>query len=241
MAQGNLPGVSAANPTTKTVNEFLADIAAVVGAQDNPEEVRALSAMNRALDWIQNFDWPSMLTTGGSFPTVVGTANYAMQDRTRKIHTLRVSSGTERKIWYIRKEEYDERQAHQSSNGLPVFWTSYVPGFIKLLPTPDQVETISTTFYTFFPKIQSGATQIGGGFPQAWEDMLISRAQYYVAIGRGLRTDRLHMLRQDAEQARLEALMLDTNEHDENLTMESGANTSSFDYSIGRDDPSRWW
>ena len=243
MAQGNLPGTAAINPSTKTLDEFKADVAAIVGAQDNPDEVRALSAIHRSLDWIQNHDWDSLLVTGGTFNTVSGTADYSVASRQRKIHSLRVTSGTERKIWFIRKEAYDERQAHQSSNGLPVFFTTYKKstGQITLLPTPSTVETISITYYQDLSRPTTGSSTLGAYFPQEWEDMLISRAQYYVAIGRGLRTDRLHMLRQDSEAAMLSALMRDTNEHDENIVMESGSNTSPFDNSIGRDDPSRWW
>jgi hypothetical protein len=244
MAQGNLPGTAAITPSTKTLGEFLGDVAAIVGAQDNPGEVRALSAIHRSLDWIQNHDWESLLRTGSTFNSVVGTATYTPGQRFRKMHSLRVSSGNERKLWFIRKEEYDERISRQSTRGLPWFYTMYQMGdngVITLLPTPDQAETFIYTYYRDIARPTNEALTLGDSFPREWEDMLVSRAQYYVAIGRGLRTDRLAMLRQDSELAKQDALMRDTSEHDENIVMQSGNGTSLFDPLVGRDDPSLWW
>lgn len=243
MAQGNLPATTAVNPSTKTLGELMADAAAIVGAQDNPAEVRALSAIHRSLDWIQNHDWEIMLKNGSTFTSVIGTATYALGNNHRKIHSMRTSSGTERKIHYIRKTDYDSRVSHQSVPGLPVWYSMHKQGdlgVITLLPTPDQVEDFEYIFYRDISRPVNESAIIGNDFPREWEDMLISRAGYLIAIGRGLRTDRLQMLRQDSEVAKQDALMRDTNEFDEDIVMTSGSSGPGGPVH-NFDDASRWF
>ena len=245
MASGNLPATAGnINPSTKSFGELKGIVASIVGAKSQPDEVEAGTCIHRALDWIQNHDWESMLVQGSAITTVAGTSEYVLGPRHRKVHSMRVVSGSERKIHFIRKGELDRMVSHQSPRGLPTHYTMYrqgQAGVLQLWRTPDTAESLQYSWYKDFAKPTDDGASIDPNFPTEWEHMLITYAQFLCGLTRGVRSERLEMLKREAEMAKREALMRDSNEFDEDIVMmpDDGSNAMGAPFT-GFDDPSRW-
>lgn len=214
---------SATGNTSKTLADFKSTIAAVVGAQDRPDEVRALDALHAAIDKVNETKWEALLSSG-TFTSTAGTADYSLPATTRSVQSVRVTSSNERRLTPIRIDIYDRSVQDQSSPSLPMYYSLHKVGLgrlLTLLPTPDVAEDFLVRVYLDLakPTIDTTVPQI----PAFLERAIILQAQVLVGMWRGLRSERVGTLVGLAEDALRGAQMRDRGWHDmdEGITMQS--------------------
>lgn len=206
-------------PSTLPLSEWLGNVAAVVGAQDDPGEVRALAAIHSALNWLTHLDWDWFMTNA-TFDSVVGTATYTVPSRCRDIISLRCStpSGTERPIMPVRKDIYNRIRYEQTSTGLPVHYSLDLFGdqkLLRLLPSPDQVESFQMLYYREPAKETNEALALD--ISEHMEEPLLLRAQALVGQWRAKGSGWVERQVVMAEQARSAAWAQDSIHYDEDV------------------------
>jgi len=205
----------------KLLSQWLADVAAPVGAQDRPDEVRALTAIHAALDWITHLDWDWYVTVT-NLTTTASQASVALPSNLRDLVSVRVS-GTDqaqRPIFPIRRDLYNRVRYDQSSLSIPTHYSLVSLGdlrVLELLPTPDQAETLTVTYIRQPLK----ETAIGNALDisESMEEPLLFRAQGLVGQWRGKEGSWVERMFVLAEQARSASHAQDTIHFDEDIRM----------------------
>lgn len=186
---------STSAPSTKSLADIKAIVAAPVGAKDNPDEVRALDAIHMAIDWLMEWEWEWFILDNLTFTTTSGTPNYAITPTAGGIRTLkgvRVSVGTQRPLVEINEQLYNRQVHDQTATGLPGYYSLNRWGQalnMKLHPTPSSTETIQYDCY-FEPSKETDPSK-ALLLPTWLESPLILRAQALVTEWRGGNPERL--------------------------------------------------
>lgn len=182
-------------PSTKTLSDLKAIVAAPVGAKDNPDEVRALDAIHMAIDWLMEWEWEWFILDNLTFSTAASTQTYTITPTgggIRTIQNIRISSGTQRPLSEVQERLYNRIVHDQTATGLPIFYTlnRWGQGIqLKLYPIPNSVETVQYDVF-FEPSKETDPTK-ALLLPTWLESPLILRAQALVTEWRGGNPERL--------------------------------------------------
>lgn len=197
-----------------TLGSAKALVARIVGGQDSPDKMGAVDAIRLAIGKLNEYDWSYLLVTGSNITTVAGTAAYSLPTAFKHQVSLRLESPHNRPLAFIRRDLYDKMRYDQTANSFPTHYTMFNKGQsaqFSLLPTPDDVYTVSLKYYrpVSVPSSDTNSLDI----TEQMERVLITQAQMLMAMW--VRPEMVRAIAGVAEDALRGALGTDRTEPDE--------------------------
>lgn len=197
------------------------EVGRIVGAQDNPDEVGAGTAIEGAFSRMQESNWDFYLTLY-QFSSTAGTAEVDLPAAVKDPALLRCSASNERRLRYIRYDNYSRRVPHQTNSSTPTFYTLFRKGQydqLWLLPNPSESESFD--FWYFREANWPSGEETALDIPKWMERPILLQAQSQVAMmTTSFPTTRLGLLVQLADDAMRGARGRDRNVYDDEPGLE---------------------
>jgi len=203
-SSGGVPGASG-----KTLDVAKRQVARVVGAADKPDEVGATEAIEAAIDEMNRVRWESHTVRGSDITIVDGTGLALPAEGAEGFYTLpqpfkaplsltlagALVGGDTRTLSYIPRATWDGIRSGTSLGGT-YFYTNFnlgLSGKVQLLDMPTAAGTMEIRYYRPIAVPQQG-TDILDVLAGPQQQALLAKATFYVALWRGLRSERVAQL-----------------------------------------------
>jgi len=227
--------------TSKTVGDFLADIALPVSGASSPDEVGARTAWTMALDWLINdHDWEYYFYNT-SWTSTASTAEYVIPVRMKSVYSLRDETN-KIPILPMRRDLWDRAKYDHSLTDVARFYgleRRHTNTSLTLFPTPNNNYSYNMR-YIVDPQRVTGQTD-NPDVATYMEEALILRGQGLVTKWRGgqglLANDLLAM----AEDAKKRAQVHDHRSYDEDERLVSFSEHGRRQWLRGDDPDEGWW
>ena len=210
MPNWSFGAAGAAGMSTMLYRDAKRIVARIAGAQDKPDEVGAGDAIRQAIGELNRVRWEYLTVRGTDIALVNASGLVLPAEGAEGFYTLptpfkdplsALISGV-RALTYVPRSSWDPLTATEAVGGT-YFYTNFnqgLSGKIQLLDPPTGADTLEIRYYRPIAVPLTDATQLDVPDASPLEAALIARATEIVATWRGLRSERVQLLKLDAER-----------------------------------------
>jgi len=188
-------GAQPSQLTPTTFRDAKVWVARVVGELGDPDKVGAGDAISAAIDELNRRRWEFLTVRGSDITLVGGTSDYDLPTPFKDPLSLIIVAPEKRALTYVPRGTWDSLIGGNEVGGT-WFYTNFAMGLtnkVQLLDTPASGGTMEIRYYRPIatPTSDTDTLDVRSG---PMELALLARAQTWVAIWRGLHSERLALM-----------------------------------------------